>query len=610
MTSISTTNNKSFLQTFSNNITSIFKKSSSNPEDVILKELADIYYSGEYLSRYINPDTLVGKKGLGIYKQMMNDEQVKGSLTLKKFAVLGPGWKIKQGSETAKSVELKDFIENAFNSIEGSITDLLFELMSALTYGYSLAEINWKLIAEGKYTGKIGIKNIKCKDPRLFYFDVDEFGNLLPDGIVLSNNYSAIEKRLPINKFLLWSYQKEFSNWYGESDLRAAYRPWWSKANHIKFLNIYLERFGIPFAILKYRQTRGGSTSKYKDFLDNLQGKSSILLPMDDYELDFADVPGRGEARFLGAIEYCDRAISRSILIPDRLVAAGVTGAFSQAAIHYDVFLWVLQSIRTSIEDTIMEEQLIKPLIEMNFGNYTLEELPKFVFNPLSDKEKRELALLFIDAVNKGVLSPVMKDQNYLRETLGMASLDEEDIKEILAKTPPTKKEQPKKKGLPEEEEDKEEDEEEPLEVKEKEKFAHYKKELLKAFTEQKETIIKFLLEKLENKDMKLSFIRSGIDLKYSKELIGDIQNIILTFSSNVNFDPSSDFILVQAELFLKSVKDLLVSEIKRKFLRKIKNNLNTINELSKEDISSIVEEVYNTVIFKDVDKLLKTLSL
>src|SRR3954469_14846096 len=41
-----------------------------------------------------NPDDLVGRKGLQIYKTMMADEQIKAGISAKQYAVLSPGWDV------------------------------------------------------------------------------------------------------------------------------------------------------------------------------------------------------------------------------------------------------------------------------------------------------------------------------------------------------------------------------------------------------------------------------------------------------------------------------------------------------------------------------------
>ena len=83
---------------------------------------------------------------------------------------------------------------------------------------------------------------------------------------------------------------------------------------------------------------------------------------------------------------------------------------------HFDVFLYVLGKLRQDIEEIVMNEQLIKRLVQINYGD--VNEMPKFRFNPMTDDQKLELNQLFVDAVSKGVVDATQMDQNAIRENL------------------------------------------------------------------------------------------------------------------------------------------------------------------------------------------------
>tara|TARA_R110002074_G_scaffold102238_4_gene220908 strand:+ start:9860 stop:11818 length:1959 start_codon:yes stop_codon:yes gene_type:complete len=388
-----------------------------------------------------NPDTLVSRKGLQIYDKMRLDDMVKASLTLKKFATLAPNYKILPADGSDKAVEIANFVAYTIDNMEGSMNDALFQILTALDYGFSVTEINYEQYDMGEHSGKIGIKNLKTKQPRYYSFAVDKYSNLLDKG--LAYNINGEQKRLPTNKFLIFSYQKEFGNHYGTADLRPAYRGYWSKDTIIKFWNIYLERFANPTVVGKYRSNDPNSKTNLRNILDGLTAKTSITHRMDEFDINFLEPSRSATQDFKEAINYYDKTIARSILIPDRLVAEGETGAYSQAKVHFDVFLFVLAKLRQDLEEVVMNEQLIKRLVQINFGNVT--EMPKFKFNPMTDDQKFALNEMFITAVEKGVISPTLEDENYIRENLHFPEKDNAELT-------PTVKEEPVV-----EEEDKEE---------------------------------------------------------------------------------------------------------------------------------------------------------
>jgi hypothetical protein len=264
------------------------------------------------------------------------------------------------------------------------------------------------------------LKSLKTKQPYYYRFAVDEYSNLLKNGIVYDKG--GEEKYYPTNKFLVFSYQKEFGNHYGTSDLRPAYRGYWSKDVLIKMWNIYLERFANPTVIGRYKSNDPSGRNNLRNILDNLTAKTSITHRMDEYDIGLLESTRASTNDFNTALNFYNKSIARSILIPDRLMAEGDTGAYSQAKIHFDVFLWVIQKLRQDIEETVMNEQLIKRLVSYNYSN--VEELPKFVFNPMTDDQKLQLQTLFITAVEKGVVVPTLEDENVLRRQLNFPEKD------------------------------------------------------------------------------------------------------------------------------------------------------------------------------------------
>jgi phage gp29-like protein len=360
-----------------------------------------------------NPDDLISRKGMQIIDKMRTDDMIKSSLTLKKFATLAPNYKIIPASNSNEDKEVADFIDYTIENMQGSMNDALFQVLSALDYGFSITELVYQQYEDGKYKDKIGIKSLKTKKPHNYSFKTDAYSNLKKRGLLLT--VDGLEKSLPVDKFLIFSYQKEFGNHYGTSDLRPAYRGYWSKDTIIKFWNIYLERFANPTVLGKYRSNDPQSKGNLRNILDSLTAKTSITHRMDEFDIGFLEPSRSSTDDFKTAINYYDKSIARSILIPDRLVAEGQFGAYSQAQVHFDVFMFVLAKLRQDIEEIVMNEQFIKRLVLMNYGQ---RPMPRFQFNPMTDDQKLQINQLFIDAVSKGVINATPEDQNQIRENL------------------------------------------------------------------------------------------------------------------------------------------------------------------------------------------------
>ena len=147
-----------------------------------------------------NPDEVIGKKGIKKYQEMMRDEQIKAAMMAKQYAVIAPGWEIQparhnKDADKKAAQEIADFIKQVFDDMEGSFDTKLIEMLSALVFGFSCAEKIFSLIDYSKFQGKIGLKDLKFRNPEGFDFHTDPFGNLYPEGVLSATPSSSREIR-------------------------------------------------------------------------------------------------------------------------------------------------------------------------------------------------------------------------------------------------------------------------------------------------------------------------------------------------------------------------------------------------------------------------------
>ena len=326
-------------------------KNKVDPPDHFTGETAtavdDIYR--RWNLQHFNPDLLAAKKGgLAIYKDMRGDDQVKACLQLKKAAVITPGWEIE--GDNAEHVE---FIKYCIAQMEGTMEGFIVSMLSAFDYGFSLHEKIFNYIDRGKFNGKIGIKQLKAKSPTRITFDIDDYGNINGNGI-LQTQMDGKVTRLPVDKMILYSYQREFDNYYGESDLKAIYRLWFVKVNVLRYWAVYLERFSIP--IVNGKLTSGKITEQqrtdFKTLVSNIQAGMSVVTP-NDMILSLLESARVDRGVFNQAIDALNVGIARGILIPQLigLVPQAGVGSYGKSETDLKVFDWVLGSIGKQIQD-------------------------------------------------------------------------------------------------------------------------------------------------------------------------------------------------------------------------------------------------------------------
>lgn len=374
-----------------------------------------------------NPDKLARKiTGFKVYDNMRHDEQIKAAQNLKKNAVLKSGWQIIPASEDKEDIQRKEFLESTLKQMKGTIEDNLFEIMSASDYGFSITEKVFELISKGEFQGKIGLKALKTRRPHGWDFILDEHGNIKENGLVQSTSAVPQVEHNP-NKFIHYIFNQEFQNPYGNSDLRSAYRAWWGKDNFIKFWMIYGQRAASPVAKGTYDKTiLKPLQEEIKKILNSIQSATNIMIP-EGVDVDWLESSGNNQLFYQRSIEWLDQAILKALLMPNLIgmgSQGGTTGTFAQSKVQFDTFMLVIERIRRQIEETIMFEQLIKPLIDWNWEN--VEKYPKFNFLPIKEDDKFEIAKIWISAVKDQVVGIDLDDENQLRQLLGFPEKKEQ----------------------------------------------------------------------------------------------------------------------------------------------------------------------------------------
>ena len=372
-----------------------------------------------------NPSGLVGQKGLTIFNRMRKDDQVKAALTFKKNTTIATGYSIDSPEGRPDDWEPTEFVRQVLDNLEGTFSSRLLEIMSALDFGYSITEKVWA--QDGSY---LYYEALRTRAPHYFRFVADDVGNLLG----VTQDYAKVKSTLPKSKFIIYSFNKEFDNWYGESDLEAAYRPWWAKENAYLWLSMFLERFGVPPVFLMYNPgpLNSAQITDLKSLVQNIQSATMGLLPRakpDDMQMwspEFSDNAGR---TFIPSIDMYNKDIARAILMPGLL---GMTpddqaGSYARSSVIFDVFMLVVDRLREQMEDDIVNQQIIKPLIDFNF-NLSPDEYPRFKLNPLTDKTTKEVFDTWKQLIDGKVVTPQKVDEEHIREALEFPTLTDEYV--------------------------------------------------------------------------------------------------------------------------------------------------------------------------------------
>jgi hypothetical protein len=357
-----------------------------------------------------------------IYDEMEKDSMIQTALTVKKLGVLAAPYKIVPAGDSPRERAKAEFVERAFGRMEGSPETILTGAMDAFAKGWSVQELVWTGdsrtwnggcgaldapaqhdLGLGKHIVTIGsprfrddhrplgifdipnstfeaplfLHSVRPKDPALFGLEVDRFGRITGLRLQLPGEPA---KELPRGKFVVFANRGSYLRPKGRSDLDAAHRHWQAKSQLLAAWKLHLERYASPTVLGRFQ--RGVTTDEQSAVLSALTELSQHTAIVFPDEIAISTLGGDKEASqgFLEAIEFHNREIARSILGQTLTTDEGKrVGSLAMGKVHLQVLLLQLEGIRRELADSVMTEQVIRPLVELNFGP---GEVPRFEFQP------------------------------------------------------------------------------------------------------------------------------------------------------------------------------------------------------------------------------------
>jgi len=388
--------------------------------DVELAVNEEAYWKRIKYTQY-SPDKLLTKKKIEVYNDLINDAEIESSINALKTIRLSSGWEVVPASDIPIHKQQSDFVIYNFENIEGSFDDDLREMMGAVEMGVSINELVWAVQEQGLYKNKIILSSLKSKNPKYLNVWVDDFDNIREDGIV---NISGIDygRKYPAEKFVIYSFNKKYENVLGTSRLRAIYDLWFLKQIIIKSWAIFIEKYGHPIPIIKHPGLDSQAKANLLTALKQFRVETGLLIPKA-VELDFADVKINSTDLYIKSLEHINEQIRKTILGQTLTSDAGSKGSYGLGQVHFDILLMYEQHLGEDLSKKAINNQIIKRLIDYNFGKQ--EEYPKFRFKPLVQDDVTVMIDKYYTGVQMGAIKPIPEDEDKIRELLHLPKRDE-----------------------------------------------------------------------------------------------------------------------------------------------------------------------------------------
>ena len=344
-----------------------------------------------------------------IDRMRRSDGQVKAGLLACKLPLMVARWDVEPASEGEADIEIAETVKaDLIDGMSVPWDDFLRQGLLMLDFGHMCFEKVWEL-RDGRWTWK-------RLSPRLPQ-SITEW-HVTPDGDLdyivqqasIGNEFRTIN--IPAEKLVVFTHEKEGSNFRGISLLRAAYLNHWYKTHLYAIDGIAAERHGVGLAVMSYPDaaTEAQKTA-IKQVGERLHAheRSYIALPST---VNFSLQGVQGQLHnTLASIDHHDLQIVRSILAQFMNLGAKSVGSFALSQDQSSFFLMALQAVGKNICNTI-NQQVIR---EMVGYNWDVKQYPRLTVSGLDNPDALAYASSIAQLVTAGAITPDLETENEIR---------------------------------------------------------------------------------------------------------------------------------------------------------------------------------------------------
>lgn len=389
------------------------------------------------------------------YSEMEHDALISGALYAVKQFIKSSDWRVEEYSGPDKPSDAADqaeFLRSCLDDLAKPWSETLDEILSYLTFGFSVHEIVYKRRMgrnqtnkkyKSKYNdGLIGWRKfpIRSQDT-ITDFKIDAHGELTE--IRQQDFWNKIDTWIPDDRYLLFRTTSYKDNPRGLSILRSAYRAYYYRKNIEVQEAIGIERdlSGIPILRVPSEILSADATPAQKKLRKQYEtmgqmlkrnDQSYMLMPSDIYgnddtgtgqfiyNVELLSSSGNSQVDTGPVIERYDRRIMQSMLTDFLLMGGQSVGSYSLASSKVDAFKTALTSYLDNIAAQ-MNEKAIPLLFEVNGLDAT--KTPKLKHTGVDHANLEAIAQLLKHAGEGGFLTPDEEIENEIRTWAGFDKL-------------------------------------------------------------------------------------------------------------------------------------------------------------------------------------------
>lgn len=399
-----------------------------------LKELgrAGLSRWGGHVNEEFLPE-LSGIKGVRVYQEMSDNDSTVGAILFAiKMLIRQASWSVQAAGTDKKDVEAAEFVESCLHDMTETWTNTVAEILSFLTYGWSVHEICYKRRMgrkkdprlDSKFDdGLIGWLKLPIRaQESLYEWEFDSTDNLTAFIQMPAPDYHII--RIPAEKILLFRTESRKGNPEGRSILRNAYHDWFFKKRIAELEGIGIERelAGYPVLISPegvniWSPENAGLLAMCNDFISNIRRDSmeGLTLPFG-WELKLLNTGGARQIDVSEAIKRYDISISRTVLADFIFLGSSNVGSWALSSDKTALFSVAIGSFLDIICETF-NRHAIPALIDINGGHFSgISGYPTLIHGDIETQNLTELGTFLKEMTGIGLITPDEQLEDYLRE--------------------------------------------------------------------------------------------------------------------------------------------------------------------------------------------------
>ena len=395
-------------------------------------------YGGRFYEEFLRE--LQGINGVRVYEEMSENDDVVGSILFAiKMLIRQADWSVQAASGEEVDQNAAEFVESCLHDMSATWTDTISEILSFLTYGWSIHEIVYKRRMgrkkdprlNSKYSdGLIGWQKLPIRSQESFYqWEYDDSDNLIGFTQIPAPSFKLIT--IPIDKLILFRTESRKDNPEGKSILRNAYRSWYFKKRIQEIEGIGIERDLAGFPVLTAPQgvdiwsttdpDMQSLLAACNQFVQNIRRDSmeGLTLP-DGWKLELLSTGSRRQFDTSAIIERYDTRMAMTVLADFVFLGHQNAGSWALSSDKTELFAMAIGAFLDIICETF-NRKAIPQLIDINGSAFDgISDYPRLIHGDIETNDLDKLGNFFEKMTGIGAITPTSDDEDYLRRQAGL----------------------------------------------------------------------------------------------------------------------------------------------------------------------------------------------